>query len=134
MRTTLVAAAATVSAALAGFYYTAAAQESLGPQQGFAPSYAVNQSGMTYGSALDSNRPGNEPDLIKAIGDDNTVGYVRATDLAPDHPTTPEEALAGQQDNAGAKVIPLYGVDGITVIGTFTLAGTEQVMTSDGKG
>lgn len=128
MRTRWVAAAATVTAGLAGFYYTAAAQEVPGPQQGSGPGYAVNQSGMTYGSALDSNRPGNEPDLIKAIGDDDTtVGYVRATDLEPDHPTTPEEALAGQGGEAAAKVIPLYEADGITVIGTFTLAGPEQV-------
>lgn len=74
-----------------------------------------------------------EPDLTKVVGtapDGSQVdGYVRATDLdafSPDHPqqpSTPEEVEVWQAERDRAYPngwdIPVYDVDGTTVIGTF---------------
>ena len=59
------------------------------------------------------------PDLIKAVGDAGTEGYVRNADLQGPQPSNPEEAvkMSGQE-----RTIPLYAADGTTVIGTYTLS------------
>ncbi|OAB43315.1 hypothetical protein [Paenibacillus antarcticus] len=85
-----------------------------------APNFPKNESGQTYGSASDATSPYTEPDLIKAYGVDGTNGYVLKKDLDGEMPTTPEEALAQQKSRpAGGRDIPLYDVDGKTVIGVF---------------
>ncbi|MHB1134990.1 MAG: peptidase M56 BlaR1 [Chloroflexota bacterium] len=86
------------------------------------PSYPVNENGMSYGSASDATSPLNEPDLIKAIGVDGTRGFVRAVDLWEKMPRSPEEALARQQQRAGkVRTVPLYAIDGVTIIGSFNV-------------
>lgn len=90
-----------------------------------APPYPVNANGQTYGSALAAVSPETEPDLIEAIAADGTEGYVRADDLTPPQPANPSEAA--RRNGAGkGRIIPLYAVDGKTVIGTFRLPPPES--------
>lgn len=86
-----------------------------------APDYPKNSSGETYGSALEAISPETEPDLIKAMGEDGTIGYVRKTDLEEELPSTPEEALEKQAQAGNGKEILLYDVDGKKVIGKFKI-------------
>jgi hypothetical protein len=84
------------------------------------PSFPKNKNGQTYGSASDPTSPETEPDLIKAYGVDGTEGYVRKTDLDGEKPRNPEEALAQQKSRpVGGRDIPLFDVEGKTVIGVF---------------
>ena len=83
-------------------------------------SYPKNKYGQTYGSATDAASPDAEPELIRAIGVDGTTGYVLKKDLDGERPKSPEEAIAIQNSRTpGGRVIPLYDVDGETVIGVF---------------
>lgn len=85
------------------------------------PDYPVNENGETFGSGLDAASLEAEPDLIQAYGVDGTVGYVKSKDLIGDVPKTPEEAISMQRrsEQEGGRQIPLYAVDGKTVIGVF---------------
>ncbi|TJY40812.1 hypothetical protein E5161_16875 [Cohnella pontilimi] len=86
--------------------------------------FPKNANGQTYGSASDASTPETEPDLIRAYGVDGTVGYVLKKDLDGEMPKTPEEALAMQKNrHPGGRDIPLYDVDGQTVIGVFHIDG-----------
>lgn len=86
--------------------------------------YPKNKNGQTYGSAADATSPETEPELIRAIGVDGTLGYVLKKDLDGELPKTPEEALAIQKSRPpGGRDIPLYDVDGETVIGVFHIGG-----------
>ena len=93
-----------------------------------APSYATNDQGETYGSALEARTPQEEPDLIEAYGDDGTLGYVKADDLDSPEQTREEvlDHIDAQEKGAIPDVrIPLYESDGETVIGTFTIEGSD---------
>ena len=95
--------------------------------------YKTNENGQTYGSAMYAPSPDKEPDLVLAEALDGTEGYVYSSDLNADLPSSPEELLAitakNQEiwDNAPvgqvviARYIPLYDVDGKTVIGEFPI-------------
>jgi len=79
-----------------------------------------NPTKQTYGSSADVSSPETEPDLISAIGVDGTQGYVLKIDLDGELPKSPEEAIAIQNNRTpGGRDIPLYDVDGETVIGVF---------------
>lgn len=77
-----------------------------------------------------------EPDLIAAVGIDGIESYVYSQDLQDDMPKTSEEAVARTQALKNAqslkksdeptvvKTIPLYDVDGKTVIGKFAITNT----------
>jgi len=105
------------------------------------PTYDVNENGLTYGSAVFAVSPDTEPDLISAIGIDGTEGYVYSVDLQEDLPKTPEEAVIKtkalkenvQQVNGSVivKTIPLYDIDGKTVIGEFAITSGLE---ADGNG
>lgn len=73
-----------------------------------APNYPKNENGQTYGSAADATSPKTEPDLIRAVGVDETVGYVLKKDLDGELPKTPEEALAIQKSRSQVVVIFHY--------------------------
>jgi hypothetical protein len=98
-----------------------------------APSYDLNDSGQSYGSAAQATSPANEPDLIAAQTTDGKEGYVRKSDLdrasgatAAKSFKTPAEALAWQA--AEGRIdhpIPVYEKDGKTVIGMFVVSGGE---------
>jgi len=86
--------------------------------------YPLNERGQTYGNGPFPSGSDHEPDLIAATGVDGTNGYVLKKDLEGEQPKTPEEALAIQRDNSpNGRDIPLYDVDGITVIGVFHKGG-----------
>jgi hypothetical protein len=85
--------------------------------------FPKNKNGQTYGSAAFAVSPDNEPDLIKAWGVDGNLGYVLKSDLDGDKPKNPEEAIAQQKLQKGDRTIPLYDVDGKTVIGKFIMSG-----------
>jgi hypothetical protein len=82
--------------------------------------FPKNQHGQTYGSSADAASPGMEPELIRAIGVDGTAGYVLKKDLDGELPKSPEEAIAIQNSRSpDGRDIPLYDVDGESVIGVF---------------
>ena len=63
-----------------------------------------------------------------AVGVGGTAGYVRATDLNGPMPKTPEEALRQMRSNAGKnRRIPMYDIDGRTVIGVFVISGGDVI-------
>lgn len=86
------------------------------------PSFDHNSQGLTYG--VPEPGPHGEPDLILAEATNGRTGYVYADDLAGPSFDTPEaareytEAVARTRDSF---VIPVYEVDGSTVIGEFIL-------------
>jgi hypothetical protein len=86
-----------------------------------APVFPRNQSGQTYGSDMYSTSPATEPDLVLARGTDGTIGYVKSIDLYGTQPKTPEEAVALNPKVGDVKQIPLYAVDGKTVIGKYNI-------------
>lgn len=104
------------------------------------PTYPVNDSGLTYGSASDAISPETEPDLILVVTEDGTEGYVKKVDLDDANGTTaaagfrsPDDALAWQQERIaqGDLRIPVYQVDGVTVVGEFVVyaPGTGEATT-----
>ncbi|MBL7498638.1 hypothetical protein I6A84_32785 [Frankia sp. CNm7] len=94
---------------------------------GPVPHWPTNAAGETYGSALDGQFPGDEPDLISAWTTEWTVGYVRRTELdiatGASVVRNPADALAWNAKvaamiAAGERVfVPVYEQDGVTVIG-----------------
>lgn len=86
--------------------------------------FPKNNNGQTYGSSADASSPEMEPELISAVGIDGTTGYVLKKDLDGERPKSPEEAIAIQNSRPpGGVDIPLYDVDGKTVIGVFHVGG-----------
>lgn len=98
------------------------------------PKFPVNKNGETYGSNRDVTVAGQEPDLILAKGEDGTDGYIKLKDLNKDQPNNPEEAVAYMEKmkNSDPKDIPLYDVDGKTVIGKFKIDTPEKVEIKNG--
>lgn len=87
--------------------------------------FPTNKYGQTYGSSANCSIE-QEPDLVKAIGIDGTAGYVLSKDLNEEMPKTPEEAIAMTKAfPAEGKIIPLYAVDGRTVIGKFKITSGD---------
>lgn len=90
--------------------------------------YAVNSKGETYGSALSEYTIGVEPDLISAIGTNGVKGYIKADDLTPKISSI-EEALAQNGKNGDIHTIPVYDVDGTTVLCEFELVTNYELGT-----
>ncbi|MBT2761302.1 peptidase M56 BlaR1 [Paenibacillus sp. ISL-20] len=89
-----------------------------------SPNYPENKNGQTYGSSADATSPEAEPELVSAIGVDGTAGYVLKKDLDGELPKSPEEAIAIQNSRSpDGRDIPLFDVDGETVIGVFHVGG-----------
>lgn len=130
VRTAFVSAAVIASLATgAGVanYAFASDHSSSGPNRAnaVAPVYPRNASGMTYGSGLQATTPENEPDFLQAYATNGALGYVKSKDLDGTLPKTPAEAIAAQAANANlSRQIPVYAVDGKTVIGVFVV--TQQ--------
>ena len=87
-----------------------------------APQYSVNENGQTYGEGPFPAGKDQEPDLIKAIGENGVVGYIKNSDVTASV-SSPEEAIAHQKEieEIGYQSIPLYESDGTTVIGEYRL-------------
>ena len=79
-----------------------------------------NASGLTYGSELQATTTDQLPDLILATATNGKDGYVRRLDLYQIGPTTPAQAIA--QNATSVRSIPVYAVDGATVIGSFDIS------------
>lgn len=94
--------------------------------------YPVNEQGQTYGSSALAyeNLPEEVsaleaidymPDLVSAVGEDGTEGYIPKEDFLPSAiPSSPEEAI--QMQNNGTfdhEEVPLYASDGETVLGVY---------------
>lgn len=78
-----------------------------------------NENDQTYGSAYVAQVTGNMPELVSAVATDGTLGYVYSQDLQFATPSNPEEALALNAQAATNPTIPVYAVDGTTIVGTF---------------
>jgi len=90
--------------------------------------YEININGQTHGSALDAVSNDDLPELILAKDVDGNIGYVYADDLIGDIPNTPKEAVEymnrlQELNDIGiySITIPLYDVDGETIIGEFEI-------------
>lgn len=83
--------------------------------------YHINDNEEVYGSEFLLNQFNIEPDLIEAIGDNGTLGYVKAADLEDNVPSTLQEVIEYQKNLPDQRTINLYENDGITVIDTFTV-------------
>ena len=86
--------------------------------------YNINDNGETYGSALSEYTIGAEPELISAVGANGVSGYIKAADLTP-KVSSIKEALEQTAENASGRTIPLYAVDGATVIGEFAVSAAQ---------
>ena len=91
------------------------------PSNDFDVLYGLNKNNEVYGSELFLLELDITPDLIQAEGDNGEVGYVKYEDLNEDIPSDPEEAIEYQNSLPESRVIPIYDVDGETVIDTFTI-------------
>lgn len=66
------------------------------------------------------------PSLIAAAGDHGVSGYVKYSDLyGTSAPASPAVALATQSKT---REIPVYGADGVTIVGTLTAAPARNVI------
>jgi hypothetical protein len=85
--------------------------------------FETNASGQTYGAGDGEV----DPDLIRAQGTNGVVGYVLKTDLVGPEMRSPEEVARWleQYPQDRAREIPLYDVDGKTVLGVFTIAPAQ---------
>ena len=85
--------------------------------------YPKNENRQTYGPDMGDLNLGElgEPDLMLAEGENGTVGYVKKEDLNGPEPKNPEEAV--KLNEVLRREIPLYDVDGETVIGKFIVGG-----------
>jgi len=91
-------------------------------EKGDKVDFPKNGRGETYGSALEARTPADEPDLIRSVGDDGKIGYLKKADLDQGTPKSPEEAVNLQNSRNGAgRVLKLYAEDGTTVIGQRTV-------------
>jgi hypothetical protein len=82
--------------------------------------YPKNKNGQTYGSSIDATSSETSPELISAIGIAGTKGYVLKKDLDGKPPKSPEEAISIQNSRPpGGRDIPLYDVEGETIIDVF---------------
>ncbi|MCG3089308.1 metal ABC transporter substrate-binding protein [Sporosarcina cyprini] len=81
--------------------------------------YPINDNGKTYGPNMgNATITLGEPDLMLAEGENGTIGYVKRVDLEGQQPKTPAGAVRLTK-GAKPREIPLYDVDGETVIGKF---------------
>ncbi|MFC5604420.1 metal ABC transporter substrate-binding protein [Sporosarcina koreensis] len=81
--------------------------------------YPINDNGQTYGPNMgDATITLGEPDLLSAKGENGKIGYVKKVDLEGPQPRTPAEAVRLTKE-AKPREIPLYDVDGETIIGKF---------------
>ena len=82
--------------------------------------YPTNKNGQTYGPDMGDLNLGKlgEPDLMLAKGENGTIGYAKKEDLNGPQPKTPEEAVKLTKE-AKPREVPLYDVDGETIIGKF---------------
>lgn len=112
------------SAALAGSIFGG----SLAASATGSSKFPTTSKGLTYGSAMNVSMAA-APDLVQAVGDDGTAGYVLKSQLL-DPASSPAEAVADEkaaEAGAAPEVIPLYDLNG-NVIGTYTMSVGEVAL------
>lgn len=108
------------------------------------PNFKLNDSGLSYGSALYATSPENEPDLILVVATNGLEGYVYKSDLDAANGnevaksfSSPEQAVRWQETQGlQDRMIAVYNIDGKTKIGDFIVGGTlsqNQIASSLGK-
>lgn len=108
---------------------TSADSANLNTQEHIKPVFLVNENGQTYGSSANCIAAEDFPDLILAVGQDGTEGYVYNSDMQGYTPSSPEDAVRYMNElmelneqGINSFSIPLYESDGTTVIGEFLLS------------
>jgi hypothetical protein len=101
--------------------------------------FSVNKNGQTYGSGADCVQPEDYPDLISVTATNGKEGYVYFTDWYEAPPKSPESAAESTREaqrtargDAVYGILPVYAVDGKTIIGEYEIdfgvsfVGTEK--------
>lgn len=89
-----------------------------------SPNYLENENGQTYGSVNEATPVELLPDLIHMGSINGIAGYVLKKDLDGEQPKSPQDAIAIQNNRSpDGRDIPLYDVEGTTVIGVFHVGG-----------
>ena len=87
--------------------------------------YKLNNKGESYGSGAVAVYVEDMPDLIRVLGDNDIEGYVYASEMIGEPPSSPEEAIRIQEErilnNDTEKIINVYDCEGETVIDTYTI-------------
>lgn len=87
--------------------------------------YKLNSNGESYGSGAAAVYVEDMPDLIRVLGDNGIEGYVYASEMIGEPPSSPEEAIKLQEEriskNDIEKIINVYDCEGETVIDTYTI-------------
>ena len=78
----------------------------------------------TYGPDMGNMMIIDEPDLILAQGENSIIGYAKKVELDGPKPKTPEEAV--KLNNSPPREVPLYDVDGETIIGTYWIGKVNR--------
>lgn len=102
------------------------------------PEYPVNENGKTYG-VIANVMPDDYPDLIKVMATNGKEGYVRVEDFNDEYiAESPEDAVRYMEklrelNEQGyyLQVIPVYDIDGETVIGEFEIGIDAGLPSSD---
>lgn len=92
-------------------------------QAGAQHVFPKNQYGQTYGSQLDATSPDTLPDLIAATGVNGVNGYIKRTDEDVLNTLEDAKALAKRYSEHPTREIPVYAVDGKTVVDKFIIGG-----------
>lgn len=86
----------------------------------------VTDDGRTYGGAS-RDRDAAQPDLLAVMVDgdgdgtrDDAVAFASMADFDPDMTNNPQDPLHGWSDAPTGYTIPLYGIDGTTIVATYT--------------
>lgn len=79
-----------------------------------------NGKGLTYGTPTETVHGYHEPDLIVVQATNGETGYAYRKDLEGPTPSSPDEALRWQAEQAGSRrVVRVYEQDGVTRLGEF---------------
>ena len=82
--------------------------------------WPVNHQGLSYGTPTETVYGYHEPELILVEATNGATGYAYRTDLEGPAPSSPEEALRWQAEQAGQRrAVPVFESDGVTRIGEF---------------
>lgn len=93
--------------------------------------YNLNANGKTYGSASMASNESELPDLIGVVGENGTNGYIMKSDFILEQPASPDEVPEYMEkkrkiEKQGGYKVPVYDVDGVTVIDEFTIGGNSS--------
>ena len=123
-----VAAGSAAFVVAAGFGVAQVSGASAAPMATPAPAPAptgsgVNSRGLSYGSSADG-----DSNLVRVLGKTGKTGFVYKTDLNRSDPTSPADAGAQEEAERAGWTIPVYDVEGATVIDSFFVGGLDSTV------